>query len=227
MWGAFTFHAFGRHTITIDVGADLTVWGPEFSGNAHVSLHIVSFDVSLGAGAPREAPALSWAEFARDVLPAPANWLRLVLVAGQRGEAGGMPEVTPAALSLRIETALPATAARCGAHAQRAAQRLGVAPCHLAPGGFRADFEVSVHFDDTFGTSGGSGDATDRFAVDWVNKQLPAALWGDHAASREARRDAGVLGTALHGAALSAQAPTPAHESAARRCDRGAAAGAA
>ena len=47
---SYTYYFFGTHHISVDVGADLHIWGPEFSGKAHIHLWIVTFDVTFGAG---------------------------------------------------------------------------------------------------------------------------------------------------------------------------------
>lgn len=57
------------HTFSVELGARLKVWGPPFSGTAHVSWHIFSFDVNFGR--PR-APVqmLDWAALRQAFLPA-------------------------------------------------------------------------------------------------------------------------------------------------------------
>ena len=47
--GSYTFHFFGTHHITVDVGADVNIWGPEFGGHATVHLWICSIGVDFGA----------------------------------------------------------------------------------------------------------------------------------------------------------------------------------
>jgi hypothetical protein len=66
---SYTFHFFGTHTISVDVGADLHVWGPEFSGWAHVKLSIISFDVSFGANASHTPAPIDWPTFKKSFLP--------------------------------------------------------------------------------------------------------------------------------------------------------------
>lgn len=66
---SYTFEFFGTHHITVDVGADLSLWGPPFSGVARIHLWIVSFSIEFGAGAGQPA-ALDWTTFRASFLPA-------------------------------------------------------------------------------------------------------------------------------------------------------------
>lgn len=60
---------FVHHTFKLEIGAGLRVWGPDFTGTAHISLYIISFDISFGSGAPRHEVVLQWDEFAASFLP--------------------------------------------------------------------------------------------------------------------------------------------------------------
>lgn len=56
-------HFLGTHTLGLDAGADLQVWGPPFGGHAHISITVIGitfgFDVDFGASAPKPPP-LEW-----------------------------------------------------------------------------------------------------------------------------------------------------------------------
>lgn len=49
--------------ISVDISADLHIWGPDFSGHAHVDLWFVSFGVDFGAGASQTPRSIGWDEF--------------------------------------------------------------------------------------------------------------------------------------------------------------------
>lgn len=66
---SYTFHFFGTHHITIELGADLHIWGPEFSGTAHIHLWIISFTVRFGSSSSTPQP-ITWDEFKQSFLPA-------------------------------------------------------------------------------------------------------------------------------------------------------------
>jgi hypothetical protein len=65
---SFTFWAFGTRTITFQLGADLHVWGPDFSGKATIHYYIVSFTISFGKGPGKPKP-LKWEAFKSSFLP--------------------------------------------------------------------------------------------------------------------------------------------------------------
>lgn len=54
---------FIHHTFTIELSADLCIWGPEFSGKAHVSWFIISFTIPFGSSDREDVPPLDWKEF--------------------------------------------------------------------------------------------------------------------------------------------------------------------
>jgi hypothetical protein len=56
-------------TISISLGADLTIWGPEFSGVARIDLWIISFTISFGATPKSQPPPISWPDFQASFLP--------------------------------------------------------------------------------------------------------------------------------------------------------------
>ncbi|NET60168.1 MAG: hypothetical protein F6K47_29690, partial [Symploca sp. SIO2E6] len=58
--------------VSATIGADLKIWGPEFSGRADFDFKIVTFHVDFGHGKPK-LPPLSWAEFKASFLPKAAN----------------------------------------------------------------------------------------------------------------------------------------------------------
>lgn len=66
---SYTFRFFGRHTVTAHLGADLHVWGPDFSGKAKIHLYIVSFTISFGNASNKPLP-IDWGQFSSSFLPA-------------------------------------------------------------------------------------------------------------------------------------------------------------
>ncbi|WP_337041837.1 DUF6603 domain-containing protein [Emticicia sp. 17c] len=56
-------------TISVSIGADLAIWGPEFSGTASIHLWIISFNISFGASGNKKSTSISWKEFKDSFLP--------------------------------------------------------------------------------------------------------------------------------------------------------------
>jgi hypothetical protein len=66
---SYTFQFFGTHHLTFDVGADLHIWGPEFSGQAHINLDIISFDILFVRSAAQQLSPIEWPIFKQSFLP--------------------------------------------------------------------------------------------------------------------------------------------------------------
>jgi len=107
-----TFWLFGTHTITVHVGADLKIWGPDFSGIAKVHLWIVTFTVRFGDAAPKPRP-IDWATFRSSFLPKVDKICSISVANGlirkleDKGQA--VQIINPKDFSLRINTVIPFT----------------------------------------------------------------------------------------------------------------------
>ncbi len=66
---SFTFHLFGTHHITVHLGADMGIWGPEFAGKAHIHLYIISFTIHFGSRNRNQIKPIPWAQFRQSFLP--------------------------------------------------------------------------------------------------------------------------------------------------------------
>lgn len=62
--------------ISVDVGADLTMWGPPFAGRVHISLKVVKFNINFG-DAGKNVDPISLLEFYKLVLQADKSGKRL------------------------------------------------------------------------------------------------------------------------------------------------------
>jgi hypothetical protein len=66
---SYTFHLFGTHHITAHVGADVSIWGPEFTGHAHVDLSVISFTIRFGSSGRNQIEPIKWDTFRQSFLP--------------------------------------------------------------------------------------------------------------------------------------------------------------
>jgi hypothetical protein len=81
---SYTFDFLGTSkTITIEVGADVDLWGPPTGGTATVHIWILSFTVSFGADPTDDPEKLDWPGFKTLLPTAP---LQLAVTAGSDGE---------------------------------------------------------------------------------------------------------------------------------------------
>jgi hypothetical protein len=110
---SYTFSFFGRHTITVQVGADLAVWGPEFAGEAKVHLWIVSFTVAFGPKPTTSRAPIAWSSF-QTMLPASQQRLSIAVEGGlvRKGPTAStgpvhLGAINPKDLVLSIQSAVP------------------------------------------------------------------------------------------------------------------------
>ncbi|MGR3276235.1 DUF6603 domain-containing protein [Acaryochloris marina NIES-2412] len=86
---SYSFRIFRRtRRISIQVGADLHIWGPKFSGKARVRLRIVSFTVRFGNRSQQRPPALNWTEFKQSFLPSDQDVCTLTVERGLLHQIG-------------------------------------------------------------------------------------------------------------------------------------------
>lgn len=184
---------FIHHTFTIELGADLHLWGPEFSGTVSISLFIISFTVSFGANSS-EPPALGWADFRDEFLPKPGEKERRGLRAAGKTVSGRLCTINPLSgiestvsddagnvlyyrvdsdfLAVEVTSLLPSTTITVeGRDDSLMAQ--SAAPLRIAPMGgisYTATLRVSLA-----GSAGGQV----RLDGAAMKTRGPGALWGD------------------------------------------------
>ncbi len=110
---SYSFSFFGRHHISVDIGADLHIWGPEFSGQAHIKLWIISFDVTFGSGASERPQPIDWNTFKRSFLPGDDKVCSIAvkdgLVRKLTQDEGDLGVINPKQFSLVTNSAIPFT----------------------------------------------------------------------------------------------------------------------
>mgnify|MGYP000126437856 CR=1 FL=1 len=138
---------------SVNVGADVKLWGPEFSGKAKIKVCGVSIPFNFGADASKPPP-LSWSEFKSSFLPEHVDdWVGTTLL-GQDPEissssSSGNPIVNPSKFLLSINSKVPIE------------DTVYLTPCEEALKS--ASLTVSAN-------AGG-------FEYSTTSKQLPSALW--------------------------------------------------
>lgn len=63
-----TWFGSWQKRLTAELGTDLHIWGPEFSGTAHIKVAFITFDIKFGGGSS-EPPAIGWNDFRGSFLP--------------------------------------------------------------------------------------------------------------------------------------------------------------
>ncbi|OOC61609.1 DUF6603 domain-containing protein [Paenibacillus ihbetae] len=75
-------------TFKVEMGADLSLWGPKFSGKVRINWTIISFTIGFGDDHPRETRTIGWDEFADSFIPGSFGDGRARLAPGSSTAAG-------------------------------------------------------------------------------------------------------------------------------------------
>jgi hypothetical protein len=214
---------FCTKTVSVELGADLSIWGPPTGGTARVHWWVISFTIDFGPGPPDDATPLNWSEF-QTLLPAPEHALLATPVSGvvpastatPSTTSGGVhatprePEPQPWIVSaygftFRTSTVVPASSARGGA--------TGTATPHVVTGGPLAilPMQTSQHTSThtvTVTLGGGELDVSD-WTFEPVRRGVPTALWGTGDPTRLAPADGQLIADQVTGFTVSVPAPAP------------------
>lgn len=176
---SYTFHFFGTHHIRVSLGADLHVWGPDFSGIAKIHYYVISLTVSFGKASP-QPKALLWPEFKAAFLPdtflSASLQKGLVKKSSAKATKGQMHlgTINPTDLQIAIESVVPLSAVpkenntAITFSGDATVASFGVAPMDLKKGGLDSSMSLVI-----------TGPDKDKFAFQAIHKKLPTGLWGD------------------------------------------------
>ncbi|MBI1298838.1 hypothetical protein GC175_28225 [bacterium] len=170
----YTFSVFGvRKRISVDVGANLHLWGPEFSGTAHIHLSVVSFDIRFGSRASA-AQAIDWQAFRASFLPADDEDIVSLVVAGGliqelTDETGALTGwiVNPKQFTVATSSVIPVKSSDTAAGPFES--NVGIAAMGVQPVDFASTYTITVT---------GPGDQPVGAIYEPILKDAPAGLWG-------------------------------------------------
>jgi hypothetical protein len=150
---------FIHHTFSIELGADLHIWGPEAMGTIHISWFIISFTVSFGDSSKcHQEQNLTWDEFKSSFLTdSNSNSTDaeiLTLSMGGIIKSDNIPLADPKNLSFSGVSKIPSSG-------------------NVRPSGGKA---ISAETDVIIKRSDGV-DVTAAFSKTIEKKNLPAAMW--------------------------------------------------
>lgn len=162
-------------TIRISVGADLHLWGPEFSGKARVKCSAISFTIAFGSGSASKPKAIDWDEFKGSFLPAAAEVIAFAVVDGllntvkENKDSDGASEevwiVNPKVLAISIDSAIPL--GREG--------KTGIGSMEVAADSFDGSMAIAVFRQEE---DGGWQRVDGEFTLSPLVKDVAAGLWG-------------------------------------------------
>ncbi len=173
---SYTFSFFGRHTIKVELGADLHIWGPDFSGNARIHLWIISFDVTFGAGAAQNPQPIDWAAFKTSFLPQSEDICSIAvqdgLIRKSTDDAKDLGVVNPKELVLITNSVIPAKTATSANTTNLGLETVnpdfGIAPMAVSDLTSHQEIEIKIN----------NQPVTNRFIFEPILKEVPAGLWG-------------------------------------------------
>jgi hypothetical protein len=110
---SYLVHILGiKKLYCLELGASAHLWGPDFSGEVHITWSIFSFTVKFGADR-RKPPRLSWEEFSESFLPKDNSGqvqpINVMIARGLLKEVGDMWMVNPFDFSILIQSSIPST----------------------------------------------------------------------------------------------------------------------
>ncbi len=87
--------------MSIELGADLEIWGPPMGGEAHVHWSIIGFTVGFGSDRMKGVPTIPFPDFEKRLLPKPSSPVPVVRIQPD----AGVPEQVPLSLAEKKELA--------------------------------------------------------------------------------------------------------------------------
>lgn len=176
-------------SFTLDIGADLHIWGPEFSGTADLHARVlgigVSFSISFG-GASQQTKLISWNDFKESFLPAnaladnkpaTADIITLSASGGLLGEVEDKAKntkillINPKDFALSISSLIPVTDFSPSLTGCIAIKNTFCLP---ATGHENVKSHLIIEFKDDKGI-----DCSDDFQFTATSQNIPRALWND------------------------------------------------
>lgn len=203
---SYTFELFGTHTLTLELGADLHIWGPEFSGTAQIHIWIFTVGINFGAGNNQEPPELSWKEFREGFLPAIPKWESVAVTQGLINQLKIGDEnwyiVNPKEFVMETSSALPITTSNLS---------LADTNTNIQIGSMGISDQVTSSHNIVI--KFGNKDVTGDFSFTPIKKNAPSALWGKKLdRSTVPKKEEQLVKDTCMGFSIKGKAPQPSSE---------------
>jgi hypothetical protein len=173
-------------TISVEVGADLHIWGPEFAGTATVDLSIISFTIRFGNQSKAKPPALLWDEFKKSFLP--EDVCSIAFESGLTRKLGegnsAIWVVNPKEFCLITNSVIPIKACNIADKADKKDILLGIAPMDVSSDKFQSGCVFSIakyekKSDDEKKDGFKLVPVNNSFSFEYIYKNVPSGLWGE------------------------------------------------
>jgi len=161
-------------TISVEVGADLHIWGPEFAGTATVDLSIISFTIRFGNQSKPQPKPISWDEFKASFLPKHDN--EVCSIAFESGLTRKIEDkdkvfwiVNPKEFCLITNSVIPikTVSENINTSVKDNNQNFGIAPMATSASNFYSKYEITID------------NNQNHFSFEPIYKNVPSGLWGN------------------------------------------------
>lgn len=211
-----------NQSLTIEIGAQLHMWGPPFGGLATVTLYIISFDISFGAPQQPVLEKVGWEAFQQSFLPQAEETgadpllgtIRITsgLIKTQEvtknGKKSTRSVVNAHEFSFTTESVVPATSVLLN---NKPVEAIGLAP---KPVGIRPmDIKAlsSVHAVSFETTEPSQNEWAAYLAPTLITKSVPDALWSNNGLTRLDRPGAEMIKEVPNGVRVGLRNREPSH----------------
>lgn len=166
---------FIHHTFSLEMGADLHLWGPEFSGVAHVKWNILSFTIRFNRGGDKPSK-LDFEQFQKSFLPnysggvqgellTKDKFARLNIANGLLKEAERIYYLDAEDFDIYVETAMPVKELQVGNQLYNDSRDTGILPMEITKTKNCLKILVTGKL------------SQEIFQAEPMKKNLPRALW--------------------------------------------------
>jgi hypothetical protein len=207
----YRFEFFGKHEISVELTAQLDLWGPPFSGRARVQWNLLSFEVAFGDKERHQPKPLDWPSFRKAFLPLPEERMFTVTAeAGKvaqgdgttRADAASLGYLNPRNLCIVVRSPLPIkepktndprnnllrSASEVPRETTLKEPDLGIAPMNKTADQWEESLVSITIFRRKDANT--KEDVSSQFQATRIRNNVPASLWGETMDPKARKQDA-------------------------------------
>ncbi|MEA5622217.1 DUF6603 domain-containing protein [Nostoc sp. UHCC 0251] len=169
-----------KTTISVNVGASLSIWGPPFAGRAEFKIAGISVSIAFGDGNAPRPKCLDWNEFQKSVLPAKSEVCSISISDGLinkiKQEEKETWIVNAKELVLVAQSAIPSSGVEIAdiqenfiSDISHRNTEIGIRPMGVRAKEFKATFKITIIRD--------KKPVNQDFKYQAIYKNVPAAVW--------------------------------------------------
>ena len=176
---SYTFKSLGSQTITVDVGADIHLWGPDFSGKATVDIFVISFTIAFGDSNGPSPKPLNWNDFRDTFIPDDDKVCSVSvgrgLICKNSDELTDLGVINAKEFLLNTNSLVPIKNVVFGDTSSAAdQQQFGIAPMALSIDDLATTHQVTI----IRNNQGVWENRESDFVTEFIKKDVPIAMWG-------------------------------------------------